>query len=442
MKLMRLFSRLTQPAWLIAAVAMPVGAQQTPGTADSVRLGALHEQAVASDPRRRQFDLLEQQTRLRLKNLSAERLPALSAEAQAQYQSDVFAPPTQGGAAAAFPSPSKDSYDSRLSVEQSILDPTIGVRRNVERAQLAESQAEVQTALYALRQEVNDAFFSSALLAEQRRIIAANIAELEERLAEARVRVREGAALPSDTAAIQATLLQRRQDAAEVEAKRRAALVRLTELVKRPLSGDDPFALPDLDDATALARRGLDSLRVRPEYEQFARTRDLLTRQQKAVSADQLPRISAFGHAGYGKPGLNPVSDSFDTYFIAGVQVKWAPWNWGSSGRERQALAIERQIVATEEEAFTSRVTRDIQNDMADIDRLDTALTLDDQIVVLRERVEEETRLRFREGVVTASEYVDRSTDVLQARLSQATHRVEQAEARAHFLTTLGLEIR
>jgi outer membrane protein TolC len=49
--------------------------------------------------------------------------------------------------------------------------------------------------------------------------------------------------------------------------------------------------------------------------------------------------------------------------------------------------------------------------------------------------------VRFREGVVTASEYVDRSTDVLEARLARATHRVEQVQARARFLTSLGLEI-
>jgi outer membrane protein TolC len=83
-----------------------------------------------------------------------------------------------------------------------------------------------------------------------------------------------------------------------------------------------------------------------------------------------------------------------------------------------------------------------MQSDLANMTRLDTALTLDDQIVTLRERVEDETRIRFREGVVTASEYTDRSTDVLQARLARATHRVEQVQARARFLTTLGLEIR
>jgi outer membrane protein TolC len=435
---MRLVSRGTISACLLIVATASLRAQQAGTPADSLRLGALHQEAVANDPRQRQFTLLAKQTELRLRNLSAQRLPSISADALAQYQSDVFAPPS----GVAFASPAKDTYDGRISVEQSILDPTIGSRRRVEQAQLAASEAEVRTALFALRQEVNEAFFSAALLAERSRIIAATVADLEQQLQQARVRVREGAALPSDTAAIQATLLERHQDQAEVAAKRRAALIRLSELVKRSVSGSEPFALPDLTEATTQAQRSLDSLRIRPEYDQYARTRDLLAKQRDAASADQRPRLSAFGRAGYGRPGLNPVSNKFDTYFVAGLEVKWAPWNWGSTGRERQALALQGQIVASEEEAFTSRITRDLQNDLADVDRLDTALALDDQIVTLRENVEEETRIRFREGVVTASEFVDRSTEVLEARLARATHRVEQVQARARFLTTLGLEIR
>lgn len=439
---MRRVSRLTVAAGLAVAAATPATAQQSPASApDSLRLGTLHQQAVQGDPRQRQFGLLARQTELRLGNLSAERLPSISAEAEAQYQSDVFTAPVELGGVP-FPSPSKDTYDARLSVEQAILDPTIGVRQRIERAQLAESEAGVRTNLYGLRQEVNEAFFTAALLAERSRIIAATIAELEKQLQEAGVRVREGAALPSDTAAIQATLLERRQDAAEIEADRGAALARLTDLVKRPVSGSEAFALPDLTAMTAEARQVLDSLRIRPEYERFARTRDVLGRQRDAVSSDQQPRLSAFARAGYGRPGLNPISTSFESYYVAGLQVRWAPWNWGSSGREREAIAVQQQIVASEEAAFTSRLTRDVQNDLADIDRLDTALAMDDQIVTLRERVETETQIRFREGVVTASEYVDRSTDVLEARLARATHRVEQVQARARFLTTLGLEIR
>lgn len=439
---MRFVARLTIPAYLIIAAAALAHAQQLPAPSpDSVHLGSLHREALAADPRQRQFGLLAERTDLRLRNLTAERLPAVSAEGEARYQSDVFTAPG-GATGAVFPSPPKDTYDAGLALEQPIFEPSIAPRRRLERAALAESEAEVRTALHALRDEVNEAFFSAALLAERGRLIAAATADLEGQLREARVRVREGVALPSDTAAIRATLLQRRQDQAEVEAGRGAALVRLAELIKRPVSGSGSFVVPDLTAETEQARRALAELRVRPEYERFARTRDRLARQREVVAAERWPRVAAFGRAGYGRPGLNPINDSFDSYFVVGMRLRWAPWNWGSTRRERQALALEREIVAAEEAAFTSALARVVQRDLADIDRLDTALALDDQIVALRERVEDETRARFREGVVTASEFLDRSTDALEARLARATHRIEQVRARARLLTTLGLEIR
>jgi outer membrane protein TolC len=201
------------------------------------------------------------------------------------------------------------------------------------------------------------------------------------------------------------------------------------------------MALPDLAAPAAEARRNVVGLRVHPDYDRLARTRDRLTRQESVIAAGRQPRVSAFGRAGYGRPGINPVNDEFDTWYAFGVQVRWAPWTWGSTGREREALTLQREILATEEAALAASLARAVQTDLADIDRLDAALALDDEIVALRERVEAEARLRFTEGVMTATDYLDRGTDALDARLTRSAHRIEQVQARARLLNTLGLEI-
>jgi outer membrane protein TolC len=124
------------------------------------------------------------------------------------------------------------------------------------------------------------------------------------------------------------------------------------------------------------------------------------------------------------------------------VRVEWSPWNWGTTRRSQEELALQRQIITTEENAFTERIRRGVASDLAAIDRLEKTLAADDTIIALRERVLNETRIRFGEGVVTSAEYVDRETDALNARLARATHRVELARARAHFLTLTGVEVR
>jgi outer membrane protein TolC len=247
--------------------------------------------------------------------------------------------------------------------------------------------------------------------------------------------------LPSEAATIQATLLQRRQDELEVRANRRAALEVLATLTGRPLADTVVLSLPVLGPSVLGARAALKELRARPEYAQFASTRARLQAQERVVTAQQRPRISAYARAGYGKPGLKVIPNEWDSYWLVGLQTQWKPFTWGSAERERESLEVQREIAQAEEAAFTRDIQRAIQRDLAAMDRVETALALDDEIVALRERIERETRIRFDERVVTAAEYLDRRSDVLEARLARARHRVELAQAQAQFLTTLGLEV-
>ena len=340
------------------------------------------------------------------------------------------------------PLPPHDSYDAHLEAREPLYDPSRGARRTVERATLAESQSRVRTSLYLLRQEVSDAYFTALLLDVQRAALETGITDLEAQLRLARDRAREGSALPSEPATLEAELLRRRQSLAELAANRGAALEVLGDLTGRSIADSDSLALPDLARGVELARDSLGELRARPEFEQFARSRDVLERQEVSVAAQNQPRVSAFARAGYGRPALNPLGTEFDEYWLAGVRVEWSPWKWGSTRRSQEELALQRQIVATEESAFTERIRRAVASDLAAVDRLEKTLAADDTIIALRERVLHETQLRFGEGVVTSAEYVDRETDALNARLARATHRVELERARARFLTLTGLEVR
>jgi outer membrane protein TolC len=407
----------------------------------SFDLGTLQQAAIDADPRMQQLQLLTRQTDLRLRNISALRLPSVAVEGQGQYQSDVAHLPSNAGGFASFFSPPKDTYDGSLRVDQRLFDATVGAQGAVERAQLAENQARVRSTLFSLRQQVNDAFFAAAGLQARAGSLAATIADLNARLEETNARVREGAALQADAAAIDATLLQRQQDADDLQASRRAALDRLATLTGQTVGESDTLVLPDLSALVARARQAPGTLRARPEFEQFATTRDRLARQQDLNAAQERPRLSTYAKVGYGKPGLNFVSSDFETYGLAGVRLQWNAWTWGSGGREREALAIQQQVVAADEAAFVRSLTTSIEGDQTAIDRLQRSLVADERIVTLREQVERSMQLRLQEGVVTASDYLDRSAELLQARFARTGHQVELAQASARLLTTLGLGV-
>ncbi len=420
-------------ALLAAIPASPAAAQAR----DTLRLADLQQQALARDPRSAQATLLREQSSLRLQNLRAERFPALGLAAQAQHQSDVTSVPFPGAVM-----PWKDTYDANVGARVRLYDPARAPRDGAERAQLDEGQARLATALHAQRQAVNDAFFAALLLDAQRGVLLDAIAELETQLRLARDRVAAGAALPGEAAMLEAELLRRRQSLDEAVTGRGVALATLGDLTARTLDSAATLETPELGAPVRAARSAIDSLRRRPEYAQFAATRDGIAAREAVAGAAEKVRVSAFGRAGYGRPGLNALAREFDTYWLAGVQLEWSPFDWGTVRREREALALQRRVVATEEQAFAERLQRAVIADLAAVDRLERTLAGDDAIVALRERVLAETRLRYSEGVVTAAEFVDRETDLDTARLARATHRVELAQARARFLTTAGLEVR
>ncbi|HMI57715.1 MAG TPA: TolC family protein, partial [Gemmatimonadaceae bacterium] len=274
-----------------------------PPAADSLRLGALQDSAVLRDPRGRELALLVEQTRLRQQNLRAEKLPTLTVEGQAQYQSDVpHIPITQPGGVSPL-TPPKDTYDAHVAAGQTLYDPSIGPRRAVEDAQLAESQARLRAELYPLRQNVSDAFFATLQAQSQIAELQLTITDLEAQHQVATARVREGTALPSEEKTLRAEILRRRQTLAEAGASRRAALAILTDLTGKSYDSTVILGSTDLGPQVARTRDSLAILRARPEYEQFARSRALLAQQERARKAQDLPRISAFGRAGYGRPG-------------------------------------------------------------------------------------------------------------------------------------------
>jgi len=381
--------RLVLAAALIVGTSPPgVGAQDARAAREPLQLAVLQREAHDADARARETALLARQSELRVRNIEVERLPSVGALGQTQYQSDVpTAPFSLPNGQPAF-APPKFTYDASLRVDQRIFDPSVTPRIELAQAELAESQVRVRTALFALRAEVNEAFFTAALMQEQIGALSSTIDSLEGRLSETNARVREGTAPAGEAAAIEATILQHRQRIDDLRTTRSTALARLGLLTGRAIDADATLALPELDAAASRARAALQNLRERPEYEQFDRTRDRIARQQQLAAGADRPQRSAFGRVGYGRPGLNFINDQPETYGLAGLQLQWKAWTWSTSDREREALAIQQSIVGAEEQAFTSGLRRSVEADLAAIDRLQRSLSADDRIVTLREEID------------------------------------------------------
>jgi len=429
---------------MIRTLAFALGALAAPGAAqaqDTLGLAAVQEAALRADPRGRQRELLRSVTDLRQAVIGADRLPRLSLNGYASHQSDVTRP-TLGVPGLTVPELPNDRWQTTFDVEQPLYDGgDVTRRRAVEEARHAESEAAVDVALYELRSDVNAAFYSAFLLDKRAREFEALVTDLEARLAAVRARVDAGAALGRDAAEIEAELVRAQLRRDEARASRRASLAILSDLIGAPVDTADVLVLPDAEpERTAPTEpSAVAALRRRPEFEQLRRSRLRIEREVEATSVENRPRLFAFGQAGVGLPGLDQFRRSSDAFWQAGIRLEWRPWTWRSAGRRAAALRLEQEVLETEEAALGRRLARAVATDLEDISRLKAALANDERIVALRTEVERQARAQYDEGAVTTPEYVEARTDVLEARLELERHRVELAQARSRYITTLGL---
>jgi len=414
---------------------------RTGAAQDTLDVDRLQAEALRADPRAAQRGLLRSATDLRLQVIGADRLPQLEINGQATHQSDVTRP-RFGIPGVSVPDFPKDRWQTTLDLRQRLYDGgDVARRRELEEARHAESESELDVALYQLRSEVNAAFFAAFLFEKRAAEYDALVADLDARLAAVRARVDAGTALGRDAAALEAERVRAGLQRDEARASRRASLAVLADLVGRALDSSAVLVLPAVEpaleqpaDLTAAA-----ALRRRPEFTRLQRSRDRLDREIAATSAENRPRIYAFGQAGVGLPGLDQFRTSSDAFWQAGVKVEWRPWTWRSAGRKSAAFRLQQEIVRTEEASLGRSLARAVAADREDIARLRAALADDERIVTLRAEVERQARAQYDEGAITAPDYVETRTDVLEARLTLERHRVELAQARARYLTTLGI---
>ena len=409
---------------------------------DSLTLAWVHARAATVDPRRQQEDQLAAASAQRSAVLRSARLPQLAVRAQATHQSDVTRVELSG-VSFTPPPPPRDRWQAVVQADQLLYDGGM-VREKValESARLLEQQAGVRVAQYALRGEAEAAFFGAWLLQERLAELDAVTEDLATRLGEVRARVREGMALPRDTAAIEAERITVTRRRAEAEAQRQVAIVVLSRLTDTTLSPTVVLAAPALSHAVdAIAAGAIDTLRARPEFAQLRATQRRLAQEAALVAVENRPTLSAFAEGGVGRPGLNQFDADPAAFWQGGVRVTWRPWTWRSADRSASALRLQSDVLAADARALAARLSRAVEADLAMIRHLREGFDDDVRLVTLRAEIERAAQAELAEGIITAARYVEARTDLAEARLAERRHRAELVRAEAAFLTTLGIAI-
>lgn len=403
---------------------------------DTLSLNECYNRVYEKYPNAYQKTLYESTSSLKLNNLDVNYLPQISFKGQATYQSDVpgitLPIPT-----IKIPQTSKDRYQVLLDVKQMIYDGgTTSAQKDVEASQLYSDKQKVEVELYGLRQRVNDLYFSVLLLQERKNINQVYYNDIQSKIKEMSSRVENGAIPKSNIYILQAQLMQIEEDLESIEADRISSLKMLSDLMEKDIAKDVVLKLPQPAENNYQLTPG-----DRPEYRLFQYQSNQFDALKNSVKTRDLPKLNIFGQAGYGRPGLNILDNSFQSFYTVGLNVTWNPINWNSNKNEMQIYDVNKNMIAKQKETFDKNLIVSLEKYKTDIQKYESLLKKDEELLAIRDKIVESTASQLTNGTITSTVYITELNNKNQVLLTYKTHLIQLSQAKINFLTTKGSKI-
>jgi outer membrane protein TolC len=401
---------------------------------NTISLKDCFKAAYENYPNAKQRDYYKSINELKLENLGINYLPQISFKGQATYQSDVtklsislpgIKPPEMN----------KDQYKVTMDVKQLLYDGgNISSMKETEKHQVLVDNQKVEVELFSLKPKINDLYFSVLLLQEKKNVNETLKKDLLSRISEMESRIRNEVSAPSNLYILQAQLIQTEEEIQSIEIDRTSTLKMLGELIGVAIPENSKLEVP------AVSNLIYDNdFSNRPEYKLFSYQKDQLSAFSNTISTRVIPKLSAFGQAGYGRPGLNMLDNTFQPYYMVGLTVSWNPINWSSDNNEKQIYSVNSKIVDSQKETFDKNLKVSLEKYKSDILKYDELKKKDEELIALRDKIVNSVFSQLQNGTVTSTIYLTELNNKTQAEIMLATHKIQLLQAQINYLTAKGV---
>lgn len=400
-------------------------------TLETLDLERCYDLAQANYPLIAEYELVEKTTGFSLDNISKSILPKIHLGGQASYQSEVvqfpFSIPNME-----LPTIDKDQYKLYLDVSQPITDffTTVKHQKELVNAEKNVKIKSLDAAMYQIKERINQLYFGILLVDEQIAQIEILRKNIQSGMERNRVSIQNGIALRSSADVLQAELLKTDKRIIQLQANRKA----FTEILSL-------FIGQNIDENTILVRPNEIALNTeinRPELAVFQAQKQIYESREKLIDDKSLPRFILFGQGGYGRPGLNMLSNDFDPFYIAGLRLSWDITSFYTKKNEKQKLSLQQQSVAAEENTFLFNTRLAMENHSGEIEKLDALIEVDQNIIQLREKVRLTAQNQLENGVITVNDYLRYVNDEDEARQGLIVQKMKRLIAHYEHQNTTG----
>ncbi len=397
-------------------------------------LDSCQSMARTNHPLLRQAGIIDQISELRQQNIRTMNLPQFDLTARASWQSDVtkLALKTPGFSG---PEPlSKDQYKAYVDIRQKIYDGGVAKKREeLEEADRLVSKQQNETELYKIKETVNALYFNALIVQENLGIVDLKKSTLDERIKTVNSAVSNGVALPNELDQLRAEKLLAEQQETELKSIRRTTLDLLEIVSGTTITDQTVFSKPTPPE-TGLSN----TIITRPEIELFSLQKSKLDKSGEVLKNSRKPSVFAFGQAGYGRPGLNMLDNTFADWYMIGAGLSWNIWDWNKSNRERSALTLQKDIIDINLDNFNRSLKMSLNQEHNNLDKLNNLISTDEQIVAIKDQISKRSAVALENGAITSADYIRDLNAALQAKANLETRKVQLIQASVNYSTIKG----
>jgi len=134
---------------------------------------------------------------------------------------------------------------------------------------------------------------------------------------------------------------------------------------------------------------------------------NLIEIQKSIIRGRDLPQVGLFGEFHYGVPGINFLSDKWDTYYQAGIEVKLNLFNWGRSAKKNRINDYNILKLKNREEEIIRKTELLLSDLFFRVRNLTERMNTYSEMITLAEEESELKRVMFEENLISNIEYVD-----------------------------------
>ena len=373
----------------------------------------------------KQYGLIAKTTQLTVKNIQKGRLPQVTASAQATYQSAVTAWPESMQSmyqqmGLNMKGLSKDQYKIGIDLQQTIYDGgAISSQRNIAQQEGKVQEAQTETNLYQVRRRVNEMYFSLLLLNEQIQLnedVKTLLLSSEKKLS---AMVKGGTAATSDLDNVRAERLSVEQQNENLKQQKL--------ILQRMLS---VFCGLEVNNTQKPAPvQVASSVNNRPEMRLYNSQLELTEAKEKALDTQLRPKLGLFAQGFYGYPGLNMFEDMMNRKWslngIVGIKLSWNVSAFYTHKNDKARLSAQREMIENAREVFlfNNKLEEIQQNE--NINRYQTMIKSDDEIIVLRTNVRKAAESKLTHGIIDVISLLREINNENAAKTQQSIHEID-----------------